>query len=122
MLDLLKYAEEPQPFITRDSIMNFEVGGKVIYMDQECEILRVAGKMIRIDLGTRQDYIDYQQLKVVSLGHKEPENIGKPWNQKDIRFLLSNYDLPNSNLSKLLGRTEQGIANKKTQIKDQIKF
>jgi len=122
MNEQLKYAEEPSPFITRDSIMNFEPTGRVIYLDQECEIDMVLGHQIVIKYNGSQVTVHYHNLRVTSLAIREPENTGKRWNDNDKFFLEKNIGLTNERLANLLGRTPQSIANQKFLINQSKHF
>lgn len=115
MTDLLKYAEEPAGMITRDSLMNFEEGAIIVYRDRYAVVKYVVKKDVTfcyVDSNV-QETINYNHLHVVHLVLKKPLAIVKKWTEKDINFLRANIHLPNSNLARLLGRTEAGIANQK---------
>lgn len=117
MIGLFKYAEEAA---TLDSIMNFEENARVEYQDMKGTIVTVAGKNMRVQFdGGHFETIHYSRLHVTSLPetHKETlENGQDKWSEKDLNFLRQNISLPNSNLARLLGRSEKAVKQKKQKL------
>lgn len=125
-------------YIRRDSLMNFEIGATVEYLDSFHKVTEIKGNNITIrsiDLGLIET-VHYTQLHVKKLPKtvlkdeiKPVQNLltydyhpneRKPYSQKDEHFFKQNIHLPNTNLSRLLGRSETAIAAKKGELKKQL--